>query len=123
MGTGATPLTFQSTGRLTVGVEEVREVTVELVYFEDCPNWRLARERLETALKSVGRRDAEVRLRLVANPIEAEAAGLRGSPTVLVNGEDPFPRATAAVWSCRLYQNEAGLEGAPSVSGLCEALR
>ena len=96
---------------------------VEVVYFDHCPTWRLARERLEAALEIVGRRDVDVRLHLVANPTEARAAGMHGSPTILVNGDDPFPHAAADVWSCRLYRNGSALEGAPTVSALVEVLR
>lgn len=96
---------------------------VELVYFRGCPNWRLAEERLYAALEALGRTDVEVRLRLVAQPADAEAAGLHGSPTVLVNGEDLFPWDTGDRWACRLYRNENGLEGAPSVQALLEVLR
>jgi len=96
---------------------------VELVYFADCPNWRLAQERLETALAHVRRHDVQVRLRRVASPAEAESAGMHGSPTVLVNGRDPFPHTKNDSWSCRLYQNGGRLEGSPSVFALIEALR
>lgn len=97
--------------------------TLELVYFEDCPNWRLAEDRLRAALELVGQSDREIRLHVVAGPAEAEAAGMHGSPTILVNGRDPFARAEADVWSCRLYGNGGRLEGAPSVQALVEALR
>lgn len=116
-------MTFQYRGRITIDVTEViAPMDVELVYFDDCPNWRLARERLDEALKALGRTDVEVRLHRVASPAEAQTAGLHGSPTVLVDGEDPFPHAAIDAWSCRLYQNEGGLDGAPSVSGLMKVL-
>ena len=96
---------------------------VEVVYFDECPNWRLARQRVEAAVASSGRRDVKVRLHPVSSPAEAEAAGMHGSPTILLDGRDPFPRAGTDGWSCRLYHNETGPEGAPSVSALIEALR
>ena len=96
---------------------------VELVYFDECPNWRLAQERLGTALENLSRHDVQVRLRRVASPAEAESAGMHGSPTILVNGRDPFPHTTTDEWSCRLYQNGERLEGSPNVFALVEVLR
>ena len=96
---------------------------VRLVYFDACPNWRLAHQRLVQALETIGRHDVEVQLRLVESPADAESARLHGSPTILVNGADPFPHASADTWSCRLYRNEDGVEGAPSVAALVDALR
>lgn len=96
---------------------------VEIVYFDGCPNWQLADQRVREALTRTGHTNAQVRLHLVADPAEAEVAGMHGSPTILVNGEDPFPQAADAIWSCRLYQTDSGVEGAPSVSALVDALR
>ena len=48
----------------------------------------------------------------------------RGSPTVLVDGVDPFGDDAGAVGlSCRLYRTDAGLVGAPTVDQLVSALR
>ncbi|MDA8345385.1 MAG: hypothetical protein M0Z66_07865 [Thermaerobacter sp.] len=96
---------------------------VEIVYFDGCPNWQLARQRVLEALTAVGRSDTAVRLHLVENPTEAQEAGMHGSPTILVDGKDPFPKAADDVWSCRLYQSDSGFEGAPSVSALVGVLR
>ncbi len=54
---------------------------------------------------------------------EAERLGLRGSPTVLVDGHDPFsdPGATAGL-ACRIYRSAAGADGAPSVEDLVAVL-
>ena len=56
----------------------------------------------------------------------AEAArwGMHGSPTLLIDGRDPFavPGAAPAI-ACRLYEAENGrLDGAPAVSALRQAL-
>jgi hypothetical protein len=61
--------------------------------------------------------------RLVSTPEEAQAAGFRGSPTVLVNGQDPFADPDAPVGlSCRVFRTEAGLAGAPTVEQLLAVL-
>ncbi len=97
---------------------------VELVYFEGCPNWQLAHARLLGALAALGRADVPVRLHLARDPAEAEAAGMHGSPTILVDGRDLFPPDDdTPVWSCRLYSVEGGFDGAPSLDALLAALR
>jgi hypothetical protein len=50
--------------------------------------------------------------------------GMHGSPTVLVDGRDPFAApGTPASVSCRLYQDEAGRAlGVPSLARLRQAL-
>jgi hypothetical protein len=98
-------------------------VSVVLLFSPDCPNWRLADERLREALALTGRDDVRVQHRLVATPEEAEAAGFRGSPTVLIDGQDPFSQPDApAGLSCRVFRTEAGLTGAPTVEQLLAVL-
>lgn len=96
---------------------------VRLLFFDDCPNWRLTNERLREALARAGRDDVRVQHRLVATAEQAAIAGFRGSPTVLVDGQDPFadPAAPAGL-SCRVFRTEAGLAGAPSVEQLLAVL-
>ena len=91
---------------------------IEIVYFEGCPNWRLAHERVLEALAGLGRADVPVELHLVKSPDEALAAGMHGSPTILLDGRDPFPNGDESVWSCRLYRTDAGMDGAPSTTAL-----
>ena len=55
---------------------------------------------------------------------QAQQLSFRGSPTVLVNGQDPFADASAPVGlACRVYRTDGGLAGAPSVEELTAALR
>ncbi len=94
---------------------------VTVLYVERCPHVALAAERVATALDRLGI-DAPVLEQLVESEERATALGFGGSPTVLVDGVDPFPARTAGL-SCRLYATEEGPEGAPSVGQLVEALR
>jgi hypothetical protein len=97
---------------------------VSLLYFEDCPNWRVADQRLRMALVQVGRGDAAVDYLQVTTPEQAEAAQFRGSPTLLVDGRDPFLDQDSPVGlSCRVYRTEDGLAGSPSVEQLVDVLR
>jgi hypothetical protein len=86
-----------------------------------CPNVPLLEQRLAEAL--AGRPAVLVR-RVIANADEAARCGMRGSPTVLVNGYDPFAvPGTVPALACRIYRGEGGrLEGAPAVEALRRAL-
>ena len=113
----------QSTGALgqsgtLVGLELV------LQYFDGCPNWWLADQRLRSALHHVEESSRVVVYQLIRTPQEAQAVGFRGSPTVLVDGIDPFADPVTPVGlSCRLYRTPVGVEGAPTVDQLVDAIR
>ncbi|WP_329166461.1 organomercurial lyase [Streptomyces sp. NBC_01267] len=83
----------------------------------DCPNGPVVQARITTAL---GGRDAEMELVEVSEQAEAERAGMSGSPTVLLDGVDPFGSAGATPSvSCRIYRHAGGeVDGAPSVDEL-----
>lgn len=88
----------------------------------DCPHVDLLEQRLAQVLK--GRHDVTVTRHVVDDPDEANRRGMRGSPTVLIDGTDPFaePGQQTSV-SCRLYRDSGGrAEGAPSVSQLRQAV-
>lgn len=61
---------------------------------------------------------------VVVDATTAAAAGMTGSPTLLIDGTDPFARAgLEPSLSCRLYPHEDGhAEGAPSVAALRRAI-
>lgn len=93
---------------------------VELLYFDDCPNWKLADEHLQALAET---RDLQVEHRLVTTPEEAEAARFRGSPTVLVDGRDPFATGDEPFGlACRVYQTPEGPAGSPTRDQLEAAL-
>lgn len=87
----------------------------------DCPNGPLVEDRLARALNG---RTVEVQRVEVADPEQAARVGMTGSPTVLIDGVDPFaPPDAPASLSCRLYRGPGGcIEGAPSVADLRRAL-
>lgn len=100
---------------------ELAEVT--LLYVDHCPSYHLAAERLR---ETIARSDLP-RPTVIWHPVHDErsaaAAGFAGSPTLLINGRDPFPRpASVAGLCCRLYRTEEGLSGSPSVDQLVAAL-
>ena len=96
---------------------------VSLLYFDDCPHWRTADERLREALHLVGHPAVPIEYMTVTTPEQADELRFRGSPTVLVDGRDPFLDRDASVGlSCRVYGTDDGLAGAPTVQQLVEAL-
>jgi hypothetical protein len=92
---------------------------VRLLYFDDCPNWRIAHARLEEALAALGADPGAVVCEEVTTAEQAVATGFRGSPTILVDGVDPFAHPDdPAGLACRLYRTAAGLQPAPTVEQL-----
>ncbi|MGI8793757.1 MAG: thioredoxin family protein [Acidimicrobiales bacterium] len=99
---------------------EENQMRVELLYFDDCPNWTTADSYL-TALAETG--GFEVVHRVISTAAEAEAAQFRGSPTILVDGRDPFALGNEPFGlSCRIYQTPDGPAGSPTLAQLAEAL-
>ena len=92
-----------------------------MLYTEGCPHVDLARERITHVLERLGL-DVVPTERLVRSDAEAATTGFRGSPTILVDGTDPFPAERTAGLSCRLYPTNVGLQGAPTVEQLLGVL-
>ena len=61
---------------------------------------------------------------VIRNEADASRLGMHGSPTLLINGVDPFAApGTPASLSCRVYRDETGQSrGAPSLAALRMAL-
>ena len=96
------------------------EITIQVS--RGCPHRSLAEERVRTAVAAAGRADLAVREVVVADDCEG-GAGFGGSPTILIDGRDPFNRfGDGHNPSCRLYRTEHGLEGAPSVAAIRRAI-
>jgi hypothetical protein len=96
------------------------ELTVLAV--PDCPNVPVLEGRLAGIL--AGRPGVNLTRRVIADAGEAARLGMHGSPTLLVDGRDPFPApGPGLALACRLYPAADGrLEGAPSVAALRQAL-
>jgi hypothetical protein len=99
-------------------------VDVTLLYFDGCPNWQEAETQVRQAMRAVGVVEDVLALRQVETPEQAEQLSFRGSPTVLVNGADPFADPSAPVaLACRVYRTDSGPAGSPSVVELTAVLR
>ncbi|MEU2134992.1 hypothetical protein [Streptomyces sp. NPDC018352] len=96
---------------------------IEVVVVKECPNEQLAVGRLRQALEASGLHEADVVTRVVTDQAEAERIDFTGCPSILINGDDPFAEAGRGQGvTCRLYRTPEGLDGAPSISQLQQAL-
>lgn len=87
---------------------------ITLLYFDDCPNWTEADDHLARVQSEFP--DVTVNRRLVDTPEEAVRLGFRGSPSILIDGADPFSDSDAPVGlSCRIYQTPVGPAGSPTL--------
>ena len=93
-------------------------ITLEVLHVADCPNLAPLLQRLREAT------DLPVTTREI---VAATAAGMNGSPTLLINGRDPFPNPNLQDCdcgvACRIYRDEHGRAvPAPSVAQLRAAV-
>ncbi|MFE5739011.1 organomercurial lyase [Streptomyces celluloflavus] len=101
--------------------QEESRMRITVLTVPECPNAPLAVERVTAALAG---RSAAVELVEVLDQAQATELGMTGSPTVLLDGVDPFaPAGAVPSISCRLYREADGaVSGAPSVAALRAAL-
>jgi DNA-binding transcriptional MerR regulator len=98
---------------------EANQVMLEVLHVPDCPNLPALLERLGQVT------DLPVVIRVVRSDEEAVRLGMAGSPTLLVDGVDPFatPGECECGLSCRLYRDSEGtIVSAPSVEQLRAAI-
>ena len=97
---------------------------VEILYFDGCPNWQDAADRVQAAADTVGLSDVTIGYRRIETEEEAAALPFAGSPTILIDGTDAFAGATTVTeFACRVYPTETGLAGSPTVEQLAQVLR
>ena len=97
-------------------------VEVTVLYFSGCPSWATALERVHAAAEQAGVQ-VSVSVLAVATGEDATRLGFTGSPTIWLDGTDPFaqPDAMPAL-ACRVYATAQGLAGSPTVEQLVDAL-
>ena len=94
---------------------------ITLQYFDGCPNWEVLDHRIAEALH--GRTDASIIRQRVGTTEEAVRLGFHGSPTILIDGIDPFAdERTHVGLACRMFRTPAGIAGSPTVEQLREAI-
>ncbi|HEY4460001.1 MAG TPA: hypothetical protein VGN81_37160 [Pseudonocardiaceae bacterium] len=96
---------------------------MEILHIPGCPHVELLRQRLTQALAEQAEKVEPID-RVITDLASARTWRMTGSPTLLVDGVDPFAEpGLEPSESCRLYRGEAGdLQGAPTVAALRTAL-
>ena len=96
---------------------------IQLLYFDGCPHWSVMDERLRLALAVAGRCET-IEYLLVETPEAADAHRFAGSPSIRLNGRDPFPTPSGGYGlTCRVYGTPDGPAGAPTVEQVVVAIR
>lgn len=96
-------------------------IRITLQYFDGCPNWQNT-DAILAALIAEGW-DATVEHELIDSYDKAVERRFPGSPTVLVDGADPFTEGDPApALACRVYATETGPAGSPSIDQLRRAI-
>lgn len=101
-----------------------RGITIEVLYFDGCPNHQALVAHLRELLDGAGV-DAEIELRRIGSEEQAQRLRFLGSPTVRVQGRDVEPDAEARSdygLGCRLYRTAGGIAGAPPDALILAAL-
>lgn len=92
---------------------------VTIQYFEGCPHWKLADERVRKVIEGLSDDDVTLEYQLIDTPETAERVGFHGSPSILIDSWDPFATCTEAVgMTCRVFRTEDGVQGAPTETQL-----
>jgi hypothetical protein len=87
-----------------------------------CPNTPVLEDRLAAVLE--GRAGVSVSYQLISDEADAARWGMHGSPTLLIDGVDPFAEpGQPPSMSCRLYRDDDGqATGAPSTGQLRQVI-
>jgi len=82
------------------------KLKLEFQYFEGCPNHTKMQNNISEAIKGLEDR-IELKKVLVEDEATAKKVKFRGSPTLLINGEDieGVPNPAEPSLSCRFYVN------------------
>ena len=83
---------------------------VELLWWEGCPSHPQALAELRDALRDEGIDEDVLEVRHIASDEEAERTRFPGSPTIRIDGEDPFPPGPGEPHglTCRVYRLSDG---------------
>ena len=97
---------------------------MELLVVPDCPHEAEVVELVRQLLDGMGHAGTPVPVRTITSEFEAERRGFTGSPTILIDGVDPFlqPDRQPGL-ACRVYATRGGLAGVPDSGALQAALR
>jgi hypothetical protein len=103
-----------------------RAPDVELLWWEGCPSTPRALSDVKSALAELGLDPERIQMTEIETDADASAARFRGSPTVLVDGEDIQPTGgdDEIGLNCRIYRRRDGrISPTPDPEDLRDALR
>ena len=96
---------------------------IELLYFEGCPSYRVAADRLREVLAEAQVRDP-IGMIEITTETDAQRWRFPGSPTIRFDGVDPFEHGeTDFGMECRVYLTPDGLRGWPTKDMLRAAVK
>jgi hypothetical protein len=106
----------------------MRTPEVQLLWWDGCPSTERALAELRAALDEVGLDQVAIRMNEIRTDADADSAGFKGSPTILVDGADVISGAAGADeligLNCRVYARRDGrISPTPDPEDLREALR
>lgn len=99
---------------------------IQVLYFEECPNYKDAIKNLETSLEQKGlKASTDIDLQLVKTEQEANKLKFIGSPTFLVDGQDLFgvPEESDYGLRCRIFLIDDRATAVPTVEDFNDALK
>jgi hypothetical protein len=98
---------------------------IELLWWAGCPSTERALAELRAAMAELGL-GSEIEVSEICSEEEADRRGFRGSPTILVDGRDPFAGdgEQEVGLSCRMYRRRDGrVSPTPDREDLRDALQ
>jgi hypothetical protein len=72
-----------------------KPVEITIQYFDGCPNWKDTCLAVAEAAREIGLSNAVMCFQPVETDEEARRIAFRGSPTILIDGTDPFAELDA----------------------------
>jgi hypothetical protein len=97
-------------------------VEITVLYVERCPHLKPLMLELRELL--AGREEVVLTLQTIRTDGAAPPIAFHGSPTILIDGQDPFPGGAQSQGpACRQFETENGIQGFPSHQQLVEALK
>jgi len=101
-------------------------MTIDFLYFPDCPSHERALEMLNQVLHEEGVQDS-VQLYCVTTQQEADEHRFIGSPTIRINQQDVDPKVAPGPpyrLACRIYTHENGtVSPLPSAESIRQAVQ
>lgn len=97
-------------------------MNITIQYFDSCPNWKIVEERVKSVIDE-HELEASIDYQRIETDGDAVKYQFAGSPTLLIDGVDPFASGPMPVGlACRTYVTDEGLADSPTAAQLEQAL-